>query len=74
MDYMSKFQFWLDNEYFDEDTKQELLAIRNDEKEIEDRFYKDLEFGTGGLRGVIGAGTNRMNVYTVRKATCKRTD
>ena len=69
MDYMSKFQFWLDNEYFDEDTKQELLAIRNDEKEIEDRFYKDLEFGTGGLRGVIGAGTNRMNVYTVRKAT-----
>ncbi len=69
MDYMSKFQFWLDNEYFDEDTKQELLAIRNDEKEIEDRFYKDLEFGTGGLRGIIGAGTNRMNVYTVRKAT-----
>lgn len=69
MDYMSKFQFWLDNEYFDEETKQELLAIRNDEKEIEDRFYKDLEFGTGGLRGIIGAGTNRMNVYTVRKAT-----
>lgn len=69
MDYKNKFQFWLENSYFDEDTKQELLAIRNDEKEIEDRFYKDLEFGTGGLRGVIGAGTNRMNVYTVRKAT-----
>ena len=69
MDYMSKFQFWLDNDYFDEKTKEELLAIRNNAAEIEDRFYKDLEFGTGGLRGVIGAGTNRMNVYTVRKAT-----
>ena len=69
MDYRKQFQFWLDNEYFDEETKKELLAIRNDEKEIEDRFYKDLEFGTGGLRGVIGAGTNRMNVYTVRKAS-----
>lgn len=69
MSYMSTFQFWLENDYFDEETKKELLAIRNDEKEIEDRFYKDLEFGTGGLRGVIGAGTNRMNVYTVRKAT-----
>ncbi|MDE5678932.1 MAG: phospho-sugar mutase, partial [Lachnospiraceae bacterium] len=69
MDYKSKFQFWLENDYFDEDTKKELSAIREDEKEIEDRFYKDLEFGTGGLRGVIGAGTNRMNVYTVRKAT-----
>ena len=69
MDYQSKYQFWLENDYFDEDTKKELSAIRDDEKEIEDRFYKDLEFGTGGLRGVIGAGTNRMNVYTVRKAT-----
>ena len=69
MDYKSKFQFWLENDYFDEDTKKELSAIQNDEKEIEDRFYKDLEFGTGGLRGVISAGTNRMNVYTVRKAT-----
>ncbi|MBD5478501.1 MAG: phospho-sugar mutase [Lachnospiraceae bacterium] len=69
MDYKSKFQFWLENDYFDEETKKELSAIQNDEKEIEDRFYKDLEFGTGGLRGVIGAGTNRMNVYTVRKAT-----
>ena len=66
---MSKFQFWLDNDYFDEKPKEELLAIRNNAAEIEDRFYKDLEFGTGGLRGVIGAGTNRMNVYTVRKAT-----
>ncbi|MBP3467901.1 MAG: phospho-sugar mutase, partial [Lachnospiraceae bacterium] len=54
---------------FDQQTKDELLAIRNDSKEVEDRFYKELEFGTGGLRGVIGAGTNRMNIYTVRKAT-----
>ncbi len=69
MDYKSKYRFWLENNYFDEDTKQELQAVQNDEKEIEDRFYKDLEFGTGGLRGVIGAGTNRMNIYTVRKAT-----
>ena len=52
MDYMKKFQFWLDNDYFDEKTKEELLAIRNNASEIEDRFYKDLEFGTGGLRGV----------------------
>ena len=69
MNYQEEFNFWLNDEYFDEDTKNELLAIRNDEKEIEDRFYKELEFGTGGLRGVIGAGTNRMNIYTVRKAT-----
>ncbi len=69
MSYQSKYQFWLENDYFDEDTKKELAAIRDDEKEIEDRFYRDLEFGTGGLRGVIGAGTNRMNVYTVRKAS-----
>lgn len=69
MDYKETFQFWLQDAYFDDDTKQELLAIRNNEAEIEDRFYKDLEFGTGGLRGVIGAGTNRMNFYTVRKAT-----
>ena len=55
--------------YFDEATRDELKSIANDEKEIEDRFYKDLEFGTGGLRGVIGNGTNRMNIYTVRKAT-----
>lgn len=69
MSYMDQFNFWLEDDYFDEETKKELLAIRNNEKEIEDRFYRDLEFGTGGLRGVIGAGTNRMNLYTVRKAT-----
>ena len=64
-----QFAYWTSDPYFDDATKQELLAIRNDEKEVEDRFYKDLAFGTGGLRGVIGAGTNRMNIYTVRKAT-----
>ena len=69
MNYMDEFKFWLEDDYFDQATKDELLAIRNDEKEVEDRFYKELEFGTGGLRGVIGAGTNRMNIYTVRKAT-----
>ena len=69
MDYREQFNFWLEDDYFDEDTKKELLAIRNDDREVEDRFYRDLEFGTGGLRGVIGAGTNRMNLYTVRKAT-----
>ena len=62
-------EYWLNDDYFDEETKQELLSIRNDEAEVEDRFYRELEFGTGGLRGVIGAGTNRMNKYTVRKAT-----
>ena len=69
MGFMDEFKFWLEDDYFDQDTKNELLAIQDDEKEIEERFYKELEFGTGGLRGVIGAGTNRMNVYTVRKAT-----
>ncbi len=69
MSYMDEFNFWLEDDYFDQDTKNELLAIRDNEGEIEDRFYKELEFGTGGLRGVIGAGTNRMNLYTVRKAT-----
>lgn len=69
MNYMDQFQFWLEDDYFDEKTKEELSAIRDNAGEIEDRFYKELEFGTGGLRGVIGAGTNRMNVYTVRKAT-----
>ena len=62
-------EYWLNDSYFDDATKQELMAIRNDEAEVEDRFYRELEFGTGGLRGVIGAGTNRMNKYTVRKAT-----
>ncbi len=69
MDYMETYKYWLADPYFDEATKQELLAIKDDEKEIKDRFYRDLEFGTGGLRGIIGAGTNRMNLYTVRKAT-----
>lgn len=69
MKYMEEFEFWLNDSYFDEETKKELLSIRNNPEEVEDRFYKELEFGTGGLRGVIGAGTNRMNIYTVRKAT-----
>lgn len=69
MDYKELYNDWLSNPYFDDDTKAELEAIKADEKEIEDRFYKELEFGTAGLRGVIGAGTNRMNIYTVRKAT-----
>ncbi len=69
MDYREKYQFWCTDAYFDEETKGELLALQGNEAEIEDRFYKDLSFGTGGLRGVIGAGTNRMNIYTVRKAT-----
>ena len=69
MSYMDEYEFWLNDPYFDEATKQELLAIKDNDKEIEERFYKELEFGTGGLRGIIGAGTNRMNMYTVRKAT-----
>ncbi|MBR1930499.1 MAG: phospho-sugar mutase [Lachnospiraceae bacterium] len=69
MGFMEEFNKWLSDDYFDQDTKNELLSIRNDEKEIEERFYTELEFGTGGLRGIIGAGTNRMNIYTVRKAT-----
>ena len=69
MSYKEQYDFWLKDSYFDEKTKAELQAISGDEKEIEDRFYKDLEFGTGGLRGVIGAGTNRMNIYTVAKAS-----
>ncbi len=68
-DYMKIYQEWLDNPYFDEDTKNELRAIANDENEIKERFYMDLEFGTAGLRGVLGAGINRMNIYTVRRAT-----
>ncbi len=63
------YEEWLKNPYFDQETQEELRGIAGDEKEIEERFYKDLEFGTGGLRGVIGAGTNRMNLYTVRRAT-----
>ena len=68
MSYKEKYQAWLDSEIISEEIKDELRAIK-DEKEIEDRFYKDLEFGTGGLRGVIGAGSNRMNIYTVSQAT-----
>lgn len=69
MSYREIYESWLENPYFDEETKKELQALKDDEKEIEDRFYRELEFGTAGLRGVIGAGTNRMNIYTVRKAT-----
>lgn len=69
MGYMDSYKEWCANEYFDEATRAELKSIASNEAEIEDRFYKDLEFGTGGLRGVIGNGTNRMNIYTVRKAT-----
>ena len=69
MGYMDVYKSWLDSAYIDDATKEELRRIQGNEKEIEDRFYKDLEFGTGGLRGVIGAGTNRLNIYTVRKAT-----
>ena len=63
------YKLWLSDSYFDEQTKNELRSIADNEKEKEERFYKDLEFGTGGLRGILGAGTNRMNIYTVRKAT-----
>ncbi len=69
MTYRELYQSWLDDPYFDEETKAELKSIEGDEAEIEDRFYRSLEFGTGGLRGVRGAGTNRMNIYTVRQAT-----
>jgi len=69
MDSQKLYEFWLTNDYFDDDTKKELEAIKGNNKEIEERFYKNLEFGTGGLRGIIGAGTNRINRYTVRKAS-----
>ncbi len=69
MDARKTYEFWLEDPYFDEDTKAELRGIAEDADEIGERFYRDLEFGTGGLRGIIGAGTNRMNIYTVRKAT-----
>lgn len=68
-DYMKIYEQWLADPYFDEDTKNELRAIAGDENEIRERFYMDLEFGTAGLRGIIGAGINRMNIYTVRRAT-----
>ena len=69
MNYLEEYKKWCENPIFDEETKQELLSIKDDEEEIKDRFYKELEFGTAGLRGVIGIGTNRMNKYTVGKAT-----
>ena len=69
MNYLEEYKNWCESPDFDEETKKELLEIKDDTKEIEDRFYKELEFGTAGLRGVIGAGTNRMNKYTVGKAT-----
>lgn len=69
MNYRAKYEEWINSPFIDIETKNELNSIKNDDKEIEDRFYKDLEFGTGGLRGAVGAGTNRMNVYTVRRAT-----
>lgn len=68
-DYIRRYNDWCTNDYFDEDTKAELRRIADDEKEIKERFYKNLTFGTAGLRGIIGAGTNRMNIYSVRKAT-----
>ncbi|MCM0650595.1 phospho-sugar mutase [Clostridium swellfunianum] len=68
MDYKGKYELWINSMVVDEQTKEELRAIKDD-KELEDRFYKELEFGTGGLRGIIGAGSNRMNIYTVGKAT-----
>lgn len=69
MNSREKFELWLENEYFDSQTRNELERIKDNPDEIEERFYKDLEFGTGGLRGKIGAGTNRMNLYTIRKAS-----
>ena len=68
-DYKKIYEEWLSNPYFDEETKEELRAIADNENEIKERFYMDLEFGTAGLRGVIGAGINRMNIYVVRRAT-----
>lgn len=69
MDFKKRYEDWLNNEYFDEETRKELLEIKDDPKEIEDRFYTDLEFGTAGLRGKVGAGTNRMNSYIIGRAT-----
>lgn len=69
MGYIENYTKWCEDAYFDEATRAELKAIAGDDKEIQERFYKDLEFGTGGLRGIIGAGTNRLNIYTVSKAT-----
>lgn len=69
MEYLKKYEEWLNNTYFDEATRSELAALKGNDTEIKERFFKDLEFGTGGLRGILGAGVNRMNLYTVRRAT-----
>lgn len=69
MDYRKEYKKWLDSPYFDEETTKELIDIKDDEKEIEDRFYRDLAFGTAGIRGKLGAGTNRINKYIIRRAT-----
>lgn len=69
MNYMNKYKKWIDSEIINEESRKELLAVQHDDAKIQERFYKNLEFGTGGLRGIIGVGTNRINVYTVRKAT-----
>ncbi|WP_053955243.1 phospho-sugar mutase [Inediibacterium massiliense] len=69
MEYKRIYEEWLENPHFDEETKKELLAMKEDEEEIQDRFYKELEFGTAGLRGKIGAGTNRMNLYIIGRVT-----
>lgn len=69
MGYTSTYEYWIEDNYFDDEIKTELKSLAGDEEEIKERFYKELEFGTGGLRGIIGAGTNRMNIYTIRKAT-----
>ena len=69
MDYIKTYERWLNSDAVDTTTKNELISIKDNDSEIKERFYKDLEFGTAGLRGIIGAGTNRMNIYTVRLAT-----
>lgn len=69
MEYLKKYEEWLTNPYFDEATRKELSSLKDNDNEIRERFFKDLEFGTGGLRGILGAGVNRMNIYTVRRAT-----
>lgn len=69
MDYMKAYESWLNDEYIDDETKAELIKIKDNDTEIKERFIKELEFGTGGLRGILGAGTNRINMYTIRKAT-----
>ena len=68
MEFLQKYKQWIDSDIITEEIREELNSIK-EEKEIEDRFYKNLDFGTAGLRGAIGAGTNRMNIYTVSKAT-----